>query len=134
MYMNTIENNLAWLEHEMKIESSVSITQELKAKVNVLTLAVSTIADLNTTVKELKKEVETLKKEVKTLKSELFQNKKNITFEEREFLKDELTEKFDELRMIYPCLYTDEIIENVLNIIINKSKSFKHAYHVIQKA
>jgi hypothetical protein len=136
MNTSTIEDRLSWLEHETKINTSLSIAQEMKAKLIVLSLAVSTIADLTSTVKELKNEVETLKSEMRELKSEMTQNKKKgLTDEEKEILREMLNEKFTELRSsnsLY-CLYTDELLDIVINTIITKSKSFEQSYRVVDK-
>ena len=90
---NTMEENLSWLEQETKINTSLSMAQETKAKLNVLTLAVSTIADLTSTIKELKQEVETLKTEMNDFKMEINKNKKKcLTDEEKEILRIQSTE------------------------------------------
>lgn len=93
MSTNTMEDSLAWLEQETKINATLSTIQEMKTKLNVLSLAVSSIAELNTKVKELKNENETLKNEVIYLKSEMDKNKKPcLTDEEREQLREKATE------------------------------------------
>ncbi len=54
MSTNSMEDSLAWLEQETKINTTLSMAQETKAKLNVLSLALSTIAHLTTTIKDLK--------------------------------------------------------------------------------
>jgi hypothetical protein len=139
MSTNTMEDNLSWLEHETKINSSLSTVQEMKAKLNVLSLAVSSIADLTATVKELKNENLALKSEIIYLKSEIERNKNTITDEEQDIIRQELTEKFNEFKTtMNESTYgidwiTDELINKMLNVIINKSKTFEQCYRVTQK-
>lgn len=90
---NTIEQNLIWLEQETKINQILSMSQETKAKLNVVSLAVSTIVDLTSMIKELKGQVDELKNEVTNLKSEVVKNKKvELTDEEKEILKNQAIE------------------------------------------
>ena len=54
----TIEQNLIWLEHEIKINEAIATSQETKAKVNVLSLAISSISELSSTIRELKNKIQ----------------------------------------------------------------------------
>lgn len=130
MTTNTIEDNLIWLEQETKINNSLSIAQETRAKMNVISLAVSTI-------KDLKKEVDSLKNEVRELKIEISQIKKGLSDEEKKILKIQATP------IIKPYLDTranigweqapQDFIDLVMNIITNKSKTIEQGLRVTNK-
>ena len=118
MNTSTIEDSLSWLEHETKINASLSMAQETKAKLNVLSLAVSTIAELTSTVKELKNEVETLKSEMRELKSEIAQNKKkNLTDEEKEILKEKAIEIIRE-GINFTAPFPEKLLEELPDIYV----------------
>lgn len=132
MSTNSMEDSLAWLEQETKINTTLSMAQESKAKLNVLSLAVSTIADLTATVKDLKNEVETLKNEVKQLKSEASQNKtKNLTDEEKEQLRELAVEIIKETS---PFRENNiDFLDAIVNIILDKSKTIEQGIRVANK-
>ena len=60
----TIEQNLIWLEHEIKINEAIATSQETKAKVNVLSLAISSISELSSTIRELKNKIQELEEKI----------------------------------------------------------------------
>jgi hypothetical protein len=147
----TIEQNLIWLEHEIKINEAVATSQETKAKVNVLSLAISSISELSSTIRELKSEIAELRTEVSVLRSsvkpKMSDEEKAIFREEaREPLREIYNEHFNKKKEInrdYLARHDFEIygnpeilnsiIDNGIEIIIIKSKTINEARRILKR-
>ena len=146
----TIEQNLIWLEHEIKINEAIATSQETKAKVNVLSLAISSISELSSTIRELKSEIAELRTEVSVLRSsvkpKMSDEEKAIFREEaRERLREFYNEYFNEQKKLNQLgdpskhnLYYNKELLNYINdagieIIIIKSKTISEARRILNK-
>ena len=146
----TIEQNLIWLEHEIKINEAIATSQETKAKVNVLSLAISSISELSSTIRELKSEIAELRTEVSVLRSnvkpKMSDEEKAIFREEsRERLREFYNEYFNEQKKLNRLgdlskynLYNNQDLLNSINdtgieIIIIKSKTINEARRILNK-
>ena len=146
----TIEQNLIWLEHEIKINEAIATSQETKAKVNVLSLAISSISELSSTIRELKSEIAELRTEVSVLRSsvkpKMSDEEKAIFREEaRERLREFYNEYFNEQKKInrlgdpskYNLYYNQELLNSIndtgIEIIIIKSKTINEARRILNK-
>ena len=146
----TIEQNLIWLEHEIKINEAIATSQETKAKVNVLSLAISSISELSSTIRELKSEIAELRTEVSVLRSsvkpKMSDEEKSIFREEaRERLREFYNEYFNEQKKInrlgdpskYNLYYNQELLNSIndtgIEIIIIKSKTINEARRILNK-
>ena len=147
----TIEQNLIWLEHEIKINEAIATSQETKAKVNVLSLAISSISELSSTIRELKSEIAELRTEVSVLRSsvkpKMSDEEKAIFREEaRERLREFYNEYFNKQKEIKRDLLSppdveiygnpeilNSIIDNGIEIIIIKSKTINEARRILNK-
>jgi ribosomal protein L29 len=136
----TIEQNLIWLEHEIKINEAIATSQETKAKVNVLSLAISSISELSSTIRELKSEIAELRTEVSVLRSSV---KPKMSDEEKEIFREEARERLREIYNEYfnilkkfnqlgnsdksNLYYNQELLNSIndagIEIIIIKSKT-----------
>jgi predicted RNase H-like nuclease (RuvC/YqgF family) len=146
----TIEQNLIWLEHEIKINEAVATSQETKAKVNVLSLAISSISELSSTIRELKSEIAELRTEVSVLRSsvkpKMSDEEKAIFREEaRERLREFYNEYFNEQKKLNQLgnsdksnlYYNQELLNSIndtgIEIIIIKSKTINEARRILNK-
>jgi outer membrane murein-binding lipoprotein Lpp len=146
----TIEQNLIWLEHEIKINEAIATSQETKAKVNVLSLAISSISELSSTIRELKSEIAELRTEVSVLRSsvkpKMSDEEKAIFREEaRERLREFYNEYFNEQKKLnrlgdpskYNLYYNQELLNSIndtgIEIIIIKSKTINEARRILNK-
>lgn len=147
----TIEQNLIWLEHEIKINEAIATSQETKAKVNVLSLAISSISELSSTIRELKSEIAELRTEVSVLRSsvkpKMSDEEKAIFREEaRERLREIYNEYFNKQKEIKRDLLSladveiygnpeilNSIIDNGIEIIIIKSKTIDEARRILKR-
>ena len=146
----TIEQNLIWLEHEIKINEAIATSQETKAKVNVLSLAISSISELSSTIRELKSEIAELRTEVSVLRSsvkpKMSDEEKAIFREEaRERLREIYNEYFNEQKKLnrlgdqnkYNIYYNQELLNSIndagIEIIIIKSKTINEARRILNK-
>ena len=146
----TIEQNLIWLEHEIKINEAIATSQETKAKVNVLSLAISSISELSSTIRELKSEIAELRTEVSVLRSsvkpKMSDEEKAIFREEaRERLREIYNEYFNILKKINQLgnsdksnlYYNQELLNSIndtgIEIIIIKSKTINEARRILNK-
>ena len=146
----TIEQNLIWLEHEIKINEAIATSQETKAKVNVLSLAISSISELSSTIRELKSEIAELRTEVSVLRSnvkpKMSDEEKAIFREEaRERLREFYNEYFNEQKKFnrlgdpskYNLYYNQELLNSIndtgIEIIIIKSKTINEARRILNK-
>ena len=146
----TIEQNLIWLEHEIKINEAIATSQETKAKVNVLSLAISSISELSSTIRELKSEIAELRTEVSVLRSsvkpKMSDEEKAIFREEaRERLREFYNEYFNEQKKLnrlgdpskYNLYYNQELLNSIndagIEIIIIKSKTISEARRILNK-
>ena len=146
----TIEQNLIWLEHEIKINEAIATSQETKAKVNVLSLAISSISELSSTIRELKSEIAELRTEVSVLRSsvkpKMSDEEKSIFREEaRERLREFYNEYFNEQKKLnrlgdpskYNLYYNQELLNSIndtgIEIIIIKSKTISEARRILNK-
>ena len=146
----TIEQNLIWLEHEIKINEAIATSQETKAKVNVLSLAISSISELSSTIRELKSEIAELRTEVSVLRSsvkpKMSDEEKAIFREEaRERLREFYNEYFNEQKKInrlgdpskYNLYYNQELLNSIndtgIEIIIIKSRKINEARRILNK-
>ena len=146
----TIEQNLIWLEHEIKINEAIATSQETKAKVNVLSLAISSISELSSTIRELKSEIAELRTEVSVLRSsvkpKMSDEEKAIFREEaRERLREFYNEYFNEQKKLnrlgdqnkYNIYYNQELLNSIndagIEIIIIKSKTINEARRILNK-
>ena len=147
----TIEQNLIWLEHEIKINEAIATSQETKAKVNVLSLAISSISELSSTIRELKSEIAELRTEVSVLRSsvkpKMSDEEKAIFREEaRERLREFYNEYFNKQKEIKRDLLSthdveiygnpeilNSIIDNGIEIIIIKSKTIDEARRILKR-
>jgi ribosomal protein L29 len=146
----TIEQNLIWLEHEIKINEAIATSQETKAKVNVLSLAISSISELSSTIRELKSEIAELRTEVSVLRSsvkpKMSDEEKSIFREEaRERLREFYNEYFNEQKKLnqlgdpskHNLYYNQESLNSIndtgIEIIIIKSKTINEARRILNK-
>ena len=146
----TIEQNLIWLEHEIKINEAIATSQETKAKVNVLSLAISSISELSSTIRELKSEIAELRTEVSVLRSsvkpKMSDEEKAIFREEaRERLREFYNEYFNILKKLNQLgnsdksnlYYNQELLNSIndagIEIIIIKSKTISEARRILNK-
>ena len=146
----TIEQNLIWLEHEIKINEAIATSQETKAKVNVLSLAISSISELSSTIRELKSEIAELRTEVSVLRSnvkpKMSDEEKAIFREEaRERLREFYNEYFNEQKKLnrlgdqnkYNIYYNQELLNSIndagIEIIIIKSRTINEARRILNK-
>ena len=146
----TIEQNLIWLEHEIKINEAIATSQETKAKVNVLSLAISSISELSSTIRELKSEIAELRTEVSVLRSsvkpKMSDEEKAIFREEaRERLREFYNEYFNEKKKLnqlgdpekYNLYYNQELLNSIndtgIEIIIIKSRTINEARRILNK-
>ena len=146
----TIEQNLIWLEHEIKINEAIATSQETKAKVNVLSLAISSISELSSTIRELKSEIAELRTEVSVLRSSV---KPKMSDEEKAIFREEARERLREIYNEYFNLlkkfnqlgnsdksnlyYNQELLNSIndagIEIIIIKSKTISEARRILNK-
>ena len=146
----TIEQNLIWLEHEIKINEAIATSQETKAKVNVLSLAISSISELSSTIRELKSEIAELRTEVSVLRSNV---KPKMSDEEKAIFREEARERLREIYNEYFNLlkkfnqlgnsdksnlyYNQELLNSIndagIEIIIIKSKTISEARRILNK-
>ena len=146
----TIEQNLIWLEHEIKINEAIATSQETKAKVNVLSLAISSISELSSTIRELKSEIAELRTEVSVLRSSV---KPKMSDEEKAIFREEARERLREFYNEYFNLlkkfndlgnsdksnlyYNQELLNSIndtgIEIIIIKSKTINEARRILNK-
>ena len=146
----TIEQNLIWLEHEIKINEAIATSQETKAKVNVLSLAISSISELSSTIRELKSEIAELRTEVSVLRSsvkpKMIDEEKAIFREEaRERLREFYNEYINEQKKLNQfgnsdksnLYYNQELLNSIndagIEIIIIKSKTISEARRILNK-
>ena len=146
----TIEQNLIWLEHEIKINEAIATSQETKAKVNVLSLAISSISELSSTIRELKSEIAELRTEVSVLRSSV---KPKMSDEEKAIFREEARERLREFYNEYineqkklnqfgnsdksNLYYNQELLNSIndagIEIIIIKSKTISEARRILNK-
>ena len=146
----TIEQNLIWLEHEIKINEAIATSQETKAKVNVLSLAISSISELSSTIRELKSEIAELRTEVSVLRSSV---KPKMSDEEKAIFREEARERLREIYNEYfnilkkfnqlgnsdksNLYYNQELLNSIndagIEIIIIKSKTISEARRILNK-
>ena len=146
----TIEQNLIWLEHEIKINEAIATSQETKAKVNVLSLAISSISELSSTIRELKSEIAELRTEVSVLRSNV---KPKMSDEEKAIFREEARERLREFYNEYineqkklnqfgnsdksNLYYNQELLNSIndagIEIIIIKSKTISEARRILNK-
>ena len=146
----TIEQNLIWLEHKIKINEAIATSQETKAKVNVLSLAISSISELSSTIRELKSEIAELRTEVSVLRSSV---KPKMSDEEKAIFREEARERlrefynkyFNEQKKLnqlgdpnkYNLYYNQESLNSIndtgIEIIIIKSKTINEARRILNK-
>ena len=146
----TIEQNLIWLEHEIKINEAIATSQETKAKVNVLSLAISSISELSSTIRELKSEIAELRTEVSVLRSSV---KPKMSDEEKAIFREEARERLREFYNEYineqkklnqfgnsdksNLYYNQELLNSIndtgIEIIIIKSKTINEARRILNK-
>ena len=146
----TIEQNLIWLEHEIKINEAIATSQETKAKVNVLSLAISSISELSSTIRELKSEIAELRTEVSVLRSNV---KPKMSDEEKAIFREEARERLREFYNEYineqkklnqfgnsdksNLYYNQELLNSIndtgIEIIIIKSKTINEARRILNK-
>ena len=146
----TIEQNLIWLEHEIKINEAIATSQETKAKVNVLSLAISSISELSSTIRELKSEIAELRTEVSVLRSSV---KPKMSDEEKAIFREEARERLREIYNEYfnilkknndlgnsdksNLYYNQELLNSIndagIEIIIIKSKTINEARRILNK-
>jgi hypothetical protein len=90
-----INDNLIWLEQETKINNTLAIAEEARARTIALNMAVSSIKDITAMVKSLKSKIDSLKAELVSVKQTnelLMQKRKWLNDEEKEHLRPQITD------------------------------------------